>query len=180
MLVKQVVLRGGSLEVVDVPAPSPEPGRVLVANLASVISSGTERASVEQGGGGGEPPSSPPFASGWPASSWPASGSPASPDPASLGEQNAFRQSAGWAEICGGLGIRVEKPGDLPGAVRDVLAAPGPALLDVVVNPDEPPMPPSVNYEQAKGFAASFLKGQPRRATIAATLFRDKVDQLKS
>lgn len=34
----------------------PEAGRVLVANLASVISSGTERAAVESGGGGGPLP----------------------------------------------------------------------------------------------------------------------------
>jgi predicted dehydrogenase/threonine dehydrogenase-like Zn-dependent dehydrogenase len=51
-LVKQVILRSGAPELVDVPAPSPEAGRVLVANLASVISSGTERAAVEQAGGG--------------------------------------------------------------------------------------------------------------------------------
>jgi predicted dehydrogenase/threonine dehydrogenase-like Zn-dependent dehydrogenase len=49
--VKQVVLRGGSTTVADIPAPSPAPGRVLVANAASVISSGTERATVASGGG---------------------------------------------------------------------------------------------------------------------------------
>jgi len=87
---------------------------------------------------------------------------------------------APWAEACGALGVRVEKPGDVEGAVRDAFAHDGPALVDVVVNADEPPMPPKVTYKQAKGFAESFLKGQPRRATIAATLFRDKVDQLKS
>src|SRR5262249_8960589 len=48
---KQVVLRGGSPEVIEVPEPGPEAGRVLVANLASAISTGTERASVEHGGG---------------------------------------------------------------------------------------------------------------------------------
>lgn len=53
---KQVVLRGGAPTVADVPAPSPEPGRVLVANAASVISSGTERASVSASGGGGSLP----------------------------------------------------------------------------------------------------------------------------
>jgi predicted dehydrogenase/threonine dehydrogenase-like Zn-dependent dehydrogenase len=54
--VKQVVLRGGAPAVVDVPAPSPMSGRVLVANAASVISSGTERASVKASGGGGSLP----------------------------------------------------------------------------------------------------------------------------
>jgi predicted dehydrogenase/threonine dehydrogenase-like Zn-dependent dehydrogenase len=50
---KQLVVRAGVTKVVDVPAPTPLVGHVLVANLASVISSGTERAAVESGGGGG-------------------------------------------------------------------------------------------------------------------------------
>ncbi len=48
---KQVVLRNGRPLVADVPAPSPQRGHVLVANAASVISSGTERAAVSEGGG---------------------------------------------------------------------------------------------------------------------------------
>jgi pyruvate dehydrogenase (quinone)/pyruvate oxidase len=87
---------------------------------------------------------------------------------------------APWAESCGGLGIRVEKPGDVEPAIRDALAHQGPALVDVMVNPDEPPMPAKVTYDEAKGFARAFLKGTPRRATIASTLFRDKIEQLKS
>ena len=86
---------------------------------------------------------------------------------------------APWAEACGGKGLRVDKPAKLPAAVGEALEFAGPALVDVVVNPDEPPMPAKVQYDQAKGFAESFLKGQPRRASIAATLFRDKLDQLK-
>ena len=87
---------------------------------------------------------------------------------------------APFAESCGGLGIRVEKPGEVEGALREALNHDGPALVDVMVNPDEPPMPGKVTYEQAKGFARAFLHGQPRRATIASTLFRDKIEQLKS
>jgi pyruvate dehydrogenase (quinone)/pyruvate oxidase len=86
---------------------------------------------------------------------------------------------APWAEACGAKGIRVEKAAEVHDAVAEALAYPGPALVDVVVNPDEPPMPPKVSYEQAKGFAQAFLKGQPHRATIASTLFRDKIAQLK-
>ena len=87
---------------------------------------------------------------------------------------------APWAESCGGLGIRIEKVGDLEPAVQEFLAHDGPALLDVSVNADEPPMPAKVTYDQAKKFAESFLKGTPRRATIASTLARDKIDQLKA
>ncbi|MFN2526290.1 MAG: thiamine pyrophosphate-dependent enzyme, partial [Actinomycetota bacterium] len=86
---------------------------------------------------------------------------------------------AAWAQACGGKGIAVEKPDEVEDAVRAALESPGPALVDVSVNPDEPPMPPKVHYEEAKGFAKAFLKGQPRRAAIASTLFRDKLDELK-
>jgi pyruvate dehydrogenase (quinone) len=86
---------------------------------------------------------------------------------------------APWARACGGFGAFVDKPGELDAAVREMLAEPGPALLDVAVNPDEPPMPPKIHYDEAKKFAQSFMKGTPRRATIASTLFRDKLDRLK-
>ncbi|HEX2179735.1 MAG TPA: thiamine pyrophosphate-dependent enzyme, partial [Actinomycetota bacterium] len=85
---------------------------------------------------------------------------------------------APWAEACGGLGIRVEDPSEVEPAVGRALAHPGPALVDVVVNPDEPPMPAKVTYDQARGFVESFLRGQPRRAAIASTLFRDKITKL--
>jgi pyruvate dehydrogenase (quinone) len=86
---------------------------------------------------------------------------------------------APFARSCGGLGLRVERAAEVEPAVREILAHPGPALVDVMVNPDEPPMPGKVTYEQAKGFAQAWLRGQPRRATMASTLFRDKLDQLK-
>jgi pyruvate dehydrogenase (quinone)/pyruvate oxidase len=87
---------------------------------------------------------------------------------------------APWAEACGGRGIKVEKADEVAAAIAEAFAYPGPALVDVAVNPDEPPMPGKVQYEQAKGFLKSFLAGQPRKATIASTLFRDKITEMKS
>jgi pyruvate dehydrogenase (quinone)/pyruvate oxidase len=87
---------------------------------------------------------------------------------------------APWAQSCGGLGLRVERPDDLQDAVAEALEFDGPALVDVVVNPDEPPMPPRIRYDQAKGFAEAFLRGQPRRTAIASTLLHDKLDQMKA
>ena len=46
----------------------------------------------------------------------------------------------------------------------------GPALVDVDVNPDEPPLPGKVEYDQAKKFAEAFQRGQPHKATIATHL----------
>jgi pyruvate dehydrogenase (quinone)/pyruvate oxidase len=87
---------------------------------------------------------------------------------------------APWAEACGGRGIKVEKADEVEKAIEDALSYPGPALVDVLVNPDEPPMPGKVQYEQAKGFMKAFLSGQPRRATIASTLWRDKITEMRA
>ena len=86
---------------------------------------------------------------------------------------------APWAEASGGLGIRVDKADELEDALRRALSSDLPALVDVSVNPDEPPMPGKVQYEQAKGFVKAFLAGQPRKATIASTLFRDRITELR-
>jgi len=85
---------------------------------------------------------------------------------------------AAWARGCGGKGVHVDKPGDLEPALREAFAHTGPALVDVAVDPNEPPMPGKVSYEQAVHFAQAFLRGEPHRAAIATTLFKDKIQQL--
>jgi pyruvate dehydrogenase (quinone)/pyruvate oxidase len=87
---------------------------------------------------------------------------------------------APWATSCGARAWEVDQPGELELVVKEALSCPGPALVDVHVNPEEPPLPAKVSYEQAKGFARAWLHGQPRKATMASTLFRDKLDQLRS
>ena len=87
---------------------------------------------------------------------------------------------APWAQACGGFGARVDKAADLEGVIQAAFAFDGPALVDVMVNPDEPPMPASISYDQAKGFFEAFLRGQPRKGRIATTLFRDKLKELSS
>ena len=94
-----------------------------------------------------------------------------------FGRRNDF---APWAESCGWHARRVDHVADLSAALTAAMAHPGPALLDVSVNPDEPPMPGKVSYEQAKAFAKAFISGQPRKATIATTLFKDKIRELRS
>jgi thiamine pyrophosphate-dependent acetolactate synthase large subunit-like protein/nitrite reductase/ring-hydroxylating ferredoxin subunit/CDGSH-type Zn-finger protein len=41
---------------------------------------------------------------------------------------------AAYAETCGGLGVRVESPGELPQALARAMTHPGPALVDVVAD----------------------------------------------
>ncbi len=91
-----------------------------------------------------------------------------------------FADYAAFATANGGLGIKVDKPSGVRPAIQQALDHDGPAVVDVNVNPDEPPLPGKVEYQQAKKFAEAFLRGQPRKATIATTLFQDKIEQLKS
>ncbi|MBV9094471.1 MAG: pyruvate oxidase [Streptosporangiaceae bacterium] len=91
-----------------------------------------------------------------------------------------FADFSSFAVANGAHGVKVTQPGELAEAVRQALSHDGPALVDVHVNPDEPPMPGKVSYEQAKKFAEAFLRGQPRKATIATTLFKDKIQQLRA
>jgi pyruvate dehydrogenase (quinone) len=91
-----------------------------------------------------------------------------------------FVNYAAIATANGALGIKVEQPGDVRSAVQQALSHSGPALVDVNVNANEPPLPGKIEYEQAKKFAEAFVKGQPHQATIATTLFRDKIEQLKA
>jgi len=91
-----------------------------------------------------------------------------------------FVDYAAFATANGALGVKVVKPGEVKSAMRLALDHPGPALVDVNVNPAEPPLPGKVEYEQAKKFALAFLRGQPHRATIATTLLKDRIQQLKS
>jgi pyruvate dehydrogenase (quinone) len=90
-----------------------------------------------------------------------------------------FVDYTSFATANGALGIKVEKADGVRPAIERALGHDGPALIDVNVNPDEPPLPGKVEYQQAKKFAEAFLRGQPRRSTIATTLFRDKIEQLK-
>ncbi len=65
---------------------------------------------------------------------------------------------AAMAEATGALGIRVEDPANVRDALERAFAHPGPALVDVVTDRFELPMPPKTTFEQAKGFGIYALK----------------------
>jgi len=85
---------------------------------------------------------------------------------------------AKFAEACGGVGFFVERPEDITPTLEKALALRKPCIVEVAVDPFEPPMPPKVTVQQAMHFAEALAKGQPDRGRIALTLFRDKVAEL--
>jgi pyruvate dehydrogenase (quinone) len=85
---------------------------------------------------------------------------------------------AAVARACGGAGYTLERPQDCEGVLREALASPGPALVEAVVDPFEPPMPAKVSLEQAAKFARSLARGEPNRMKIALTVLEDRVREL--
>jgi pyruvate oxidase len=62
------------------------------------------------------------------------------------------------ATAMGARGWRVEEPSDLSTAIAEALAHDGPAVVDVVVNPDEITMPPKIEARFALGYATAKIK----------------------
>jgi pyruvate dehydrogenase (quinone) len=85
-----------------------------------------------------------------------------------------------FAEACGGVGFRCERPDEVRGALEALMLAEGPALCEAVVDPFEPPMPARVSAKQALHMAEALARGEPNRGRIALTLFRDKIKDLKN
>lgn len=85
---------------------------------------------------------------------------------------------AKYAEACGGVGIAVDRPEDLKPALERAIASGKPAVVEVAVNPYEPPMPPKITLDQAKHFGEALLKGEPNGPQIGLTIFRDKMAEL--
>ncbi|MFT8646429.1 MAG: thiamine pyrophosphate-dependent enzyme, partial [Gluconacetobacter sp.] len=65
---------------------------------------------------------------------------------------------AAMARAMGIHAMRVEDPGDLPGALAEIMAHDGPALLDVVTATQELSLPPTIKAEQVKGFSLYILR----------------------
>ncbi|MFF8841682.1 pyruvate dehydrogenase [Streptomyces sp. NPDC015127] len=65
---------------------------------------------------------------------------------------------AAVARAAGAYGVRVEKPKQLAGALKDAFRHKGPALVDVVTDPNALSIPPRISAEMVTGFALSASK----------------------
>jgi pyruvate dehydrogenase (quinone) len=89
---------------------------------------------------------------------------------------------AKFAEACGGRGYHVEEPDQLKSVIHSVMKENKedgkPVLIEVDVDPFEPPMPPKTDIEFVTNLAKSFARGQPYSGRIGLTLFRNKVHEM--
>jgi pyruvate dehydrogenase (quinone) len=85
---------------------------------------------------------------------------------------------AAFARACGAVGFTVDDPARIGAVLDQALAVDGPVVVEAVVDPFTPPMPPRVTADQAAKFAQSLVKGQPNRRKIALTVLSDKVREM--
>jgi pyruvate dehydrogenase (quinone)/pyruvate oxidase len=85
---------------------------------------------------------------------------------------------AAFARACGATGFTIDDPARCGAVLDEALATAGPVVIEAVVDPFEPPMPPKITTEQALMFARSLLRGEPNREKIALTVLADKVREL--
>jgi pyruvate dehydrogenase (quinone) len=85
---------------------------------------------------------------------------------------------AGVARSCGIGGFTLEKAEDAEAVLRQALNYPGPALVEAVVDANEPPMPGKIKTEQALHFAEALARGDKHAGAIIASVLKDKVREI--
>ncbi|MGN6057243.1 MAG: thiamine pyrophosphate-dependent enzyme [Sphingomicrobium sp.] len=86
-----------------------------------------------------------------------------------------------FAKVAEGVGIgavTIDDPARCAEQLREALATPGPCLIEAVVDPYEPPFPPSIALKQAKNMAEALARGTPHAMKTALTLASDTVREL--
>lgn len=81
------------------------------------------------------------------------------------------------AEACGARGVHIEDPRRCREQLAEAMNIDGPAIIEALVDPNEPPLPPKITPEQAKHFAEALARGQANRERIGLTLFRNVIEE---
>jgi pyruvate dehydrogenase (quinone) len=85
-----------------------------------------------------------------------------------------------YADFARGLGleaITVRSPDELGPAWDRVLAADRPAVLDVICDPEVPPIPPHATWEQIESATQALLKGDPNAVHLVVQGLKTKVQE---
>lgn len=85
---------------------------------------------------------------------------------------------AGYAELLGLRGIKVERPEDVEAAWDQAFAADRPVVLDVHTDPNVPPLPAHISFDEAKGFVSTLFKGDPAESAVLRNSARAMAAQL--
>lgn len=85
---------------------------------------------------------------------------------------------AAVARAFGVMSFTIRTPSECGHVIDSALQTPGPVLVEAIVDPNEPPLPASINSGQALHFAESLAKGTKDWEKIAKTVAKDRIRQL--
>jgi pyruvate dehydrogenase (quinone)/pyruvate oxidase len=81
------------------------------------------------------------------------------------------------AEACGAKAVRIEDPERCRQQLKDALALPGPALIECIVDPLEPPWPPVITNDEQKKLMKAMARGEINRTPIGLSIGRHAVQE---
>jgi len=82
---------------------------------------------------------------------------------------------ADFARMVGLDGIRIETPDAIDAAWEEAFSADKPFVLEAVVDPETPPLPPHITLEQAKSFLSALRGGDPNARAMIRQSFKQKM-----
>lgn len=85
---------------------------------------------------------------------------------------------AAYARACGAGGFTIDRPEHAAAVLREALAYDGPAVVEAVVDPNEPPLPGKISTKQALNFAEALVRGEREGWDIIKTVLKDKVREV--
>ncbi len=85
---------------------------------------------------------------------------------------------AAYARACGAAGFRVEKPGEVASVLKEAMEHDGPAVVDAIVDANEPPLPGNISAKQALKFAEALARGEKDRWDIIKTVVKDQIREV--
>jgi pyruvate dehydrogenase (quinone) len=85
---------------------------------------------------------------------------------------------ARYAELLGLSGIRIDRPGDIGAAWDQALASDVPTVLEMVTDPNVPPLPPHVSFKDARSFLSALLHRDPDALRMVTASFKEVWDGL--
>ena len=84
---------------------------------------------------------------------------------------------ARFAELIGLKGIRVDEPEQVGPAWDEALAADRPVVLEAITDPEVPPLPPHITFDQARALMSALRKGDSGARGIVRQSFKDKIQE---
>ena len=82
------------------------------------------------------------------------------------------------AEACGVVGFTLENPKDAERVLSQALRHDGPAVVEAVVDANEPPLPGKIKTEQAVHLAEALASDEKDGTKIIKAVLRDKVREV--